>query len=309
MKNIIFLNHRQKQCGVYQYGYRSAMILKKSDKYNFTYCEVEGESELDAAIALHNPAAVIYNYVSATMGWLSKRTFFKFPNITHYGIFHEGNEHLNGAFDKYIVIDSTFVDTDNKFGIPRPLFEGFTSERKENAIPVIGSFGFGFGNKGFERLVTLVNSQFDEAEIRIHMPSAFYGDASGHLSRSIANSCRKHITKSGVKLSITHDFLSDDQVLEFLAGNTINAFLYDEMVGRGLSSVIDYALSVNRPIAITNSYMFRHISDANPSICIEKASLQEIISRNGEELNRYREWHSNANFIAKYELIMDKTNG
>lgn len=305
MKNILFLNHKQKQCGVYQYGYRSAMILKKSRKYNFIYCEIENETELVQSIEAHNPSAIIYNYVSATMGWLNKDILLNFKNIPHYGIYHEGNEHLNGAFDKYIIIDSTFVDSDKRYSIPRPLFEGYQTTNIIPSIPTIGSFGFGFHNKGFENLVKLVNKEFDEAIIRLHIPSAFYGDASGDIYKSIAYACQSHITKPGINLSITHDFLTDHQVLEFLSGNTVNAFLYDNMVGRGLSSVIDYALSVRRPIAITNSYMFRHISNANPSICIEKVSLHEIMNRSGEELNQYRDIYSNEKFIAKYEQIMD----
>lgn len=306
MKNILFLNHRQKQCGVYQYGYRSAMILEKSEKYNFIYCEIESESELLQSIETHNPGAIIYNYVSATMGWLNKDILLKFKNILHYGIYHEGTEDLNGGFDKYIMIDSTFADSGNRFSIPRPLFEGYETTSHLPSIPTIGSFGFGFNNKGFEKLVKLVNKEFDEAIIRLHIPFAFYGDSDGAISKSIASACESHVTKPNIKLVITHDFLSDEQVLDFLSGNTINAFLYDDMVGRGLSSVIDYALSVRRPIAITRSHMFRHISNANPSICIDNTSLHEIMKRNGDELKPYSDWHSNSNLIAKYEQILGK---
>lgn len=306
MKNILFLNHRQKQCGVYQYGYRSAKILKKSQKYNFIYCEIENEFELLQSIEAFNPDAIIYNYVSATMGWLNKDILHKFKNIYHYGIYHEGTEDLNGGFDKYIVTDSTFMDSGNRFSIPRPLFEGYEKTNPIPSIPTIGSFGFGFNNKGFEKLVKLVNKEFDEAIIRLHIPFAFYGDADGAVSKSIASACESYVTKPNIKLVITHDFLSDEKVLEFLSGNSINAFLYDEMIGRGLSSVIDYALSVRRPIAITRSYMFRHISNARPSICIDNTSLREIMNRNGDELRSYSDWHSNANLIAKYEQIIDR---
>lgn len=305
MNNIIFLNHKQRQCGVYQYGYRSARILKKSEKFNFIYCEVESESELIEFISMHKPIAIIYNYVPATMGWLNADTLLKFKGIDHCCIHHEGGDPMNGAFDKYIMTDSTFSDSGNKFGIPRPLFEDYHSTIQLPSIPTIGSFGFGFNNKGFEKLVKLVNKEFDEAIIRLHIPFAFYGDADGGIAMSIAKACQSHITKPNVKLVITHDFLSDEEVLEFLSGNSVNAFLYDEMIGRGLSSVIDYALSIHRPLAITRSYMFRHISNANPSICIDNTSLREIMTRNGNELKPYRDWHSNANLVAKYELIMD----
>ena len=38
--------------------------------------------------------------------------------------------------------------------------------------------------------------------------------------------------------------------LYFLKSNSMNIFLYDTMVGRGTSSVIDYALSVNTPCLV-----------------------------------------------------------
>lgn len=271
MNNIIFLNHKQRQCGVYQYGRRTAAILAKSKKYNFIYCEATGESELEEFVSTYKPIAIIYNYVSATMGWLRKNTFIKLKGIAHYCIHHEGGDPLNGAFDKYIMTDSTFSDLGNKFSIPRPLFEDYHSTIQSPSIPTIGSFGFGFNNKGFEKLVKLVNKEFDEAKIRLHIPFAFYGDADGSIAKSIANACQMHITKPRISLQVTHDFLTDEQVLDFLSGNTLNAFLYDEMIGRGLSSVIDYALSIRRPIAITRSHMFRHIYGTSPSICVEDA--------------------------------------
>lgn len=46
MDNIIFLNHKENQCGVYQYGKRSANILKNSINYNFIYVEVESRDRI-----------------------------------------------------------------------------------------------------------------------------------------------------------------------------------------------------------------------------------------------------------------------
>ncbi len=102
-----------------------------------------------------------------------------------------------------------------------------------------------------------------------------------------------------------HDFLTVDQVLNFLAQNTINAFFYEENTGRGLSSVIDLALAVQRPVAITKSTMFRHLRSTLPSICIEDLSLKEIIHNGFAPLHHYcQEWNE-ANLVWDYERIID----
>lgn len=307
MKNILFINHKQKQCGVYQYGYRSAMILKRSKKYNFMYFEVDDEISFSQAVKAGYPSAILYNYHPSTMYWLNKGVISKYKSIKHYGIHHEGNNTMSVGFDAYINTDCFFIDIKNMFSVPRPLLENHFAEIIRPDIPTIGSFGFGFSNKGFERLVKLVNEQFDTAHINLNIPFAYYGDMYGNIAKGIANSCKYYMTNKNITLNISHDFLDDTQLLDYLSCNSINAFLYDEMPGRGLSSVIDYAISVNVPIAITNTYMFRHISGISPSICIEKRSLKEIVSSGSEILQPYREWWSNANLINKYESILHKT--
>src|ERR1700678_1487034 len=213
-QNIIFLNHKQKACGVYQYGYRSGKILQKSKAYNFIYVEVESETEFVSAIDTHNPIGIIYNYNPATMPWLSAQVIKeRYNNIVHYMLYHEGN--VNNILNNYILyVDSTHIDTPNSFSIPRPLIDNNLSYPK-NDIPIISSFGFGFEHKGFEKIIKLVNEQFDEAIIRLHIPHSFYADRNGHRSVSVADRCRKGMKKDKIKLSITDNFLSDEDMLGF----------------------------------------------------------------------------------------------
>lgn len=305
MKTILFLNHKQKQCGVYQYGRRSADILKKAKQFNFVYCEVESRGEYEQFISKNNPEGIIYNYHPLTMGWLGKDILEKTPHIIHYGLHHEGS--ITVSFKYNLMVDSTYIDNDNNFSIPRPLFENSPKNNEESTIPIISSFGFGFGNKGFGSIVKLINEQFDEAIIRLHIPFAFYGDSEGKSVQNIHPGCYNEIKKEGIQLQISTEFKSDTELLEFLSSSTINVFLYHEMKGRGLSSVIDYALSVDRPIAITKTDMFRHIYHTQPSICIEDKTIPEIIKSGGESLIPYRQMWSNKNFINKYEKIISKT--
>lgn len=311
--NIIFLNHKQTHCGVYQYGLRLSNILKKSSNFKYIYLEVESEIELCQLATPYNPIAIIYNYHPLTMGWLNTGSFNLFSSAKHFGIHHEGGKPPI-AFNEYLDIDC-----DKPNGIPRPLFENFKKTEAYNHIdyikteawnkephspkPVINSFGFGFGNKGFGRVCKMVNDQFDEAIIRLHMPFAYYGDRDGQSIKNIYPGCFNEIKKPGIVLNITSNFLSNDKLLDFLSDGDLNLFLYDDMPDRGLSSVIDYALSVNVPLAINHTGMFRHIYD-NPEICVEHNSLREIINNGITPIEQFRQKWSNENLINKVEQIL-----
>jgi hypothetical protein len=94
-------------------------------------------------------------------------------------------------------------------------------------VVTIGSFGFGFSDKGFERLVSLVQQEFERAKIVLHLPFNNVVEQQGQFAKATAENCRKIISKTGIELVINHEFLSKKQLLNFLASNTINAFLYD----------------------------------------------------------------------------------
>jgi hypothetical protein len=147
----------------------------------------------------------------------------------------------------------------------------------EPGLFTVGSFGFATGGKGFDRLCGLVCDQFDEALIRINLP---FHDSEQMVSHSqvdaVIAACRARLTKRCVTLEVTHHFLDDEALLTFLASNTINAFLYDEVPGRGVSSCTDYALACQRPFAISRSSMFRHLHGISPSICVDDRPLRAI---------------------------------
>ena len=105
--------------------------------------------------------------------------------------------------------------------------------------------------------------------------------------------CIRTNAKPGVIVMISHNFLSTTDLLKFLHSNTMNIFLYDKMPGRGISSTIDYALSVKKPLAISDSYMFRHIY--NDDICLYNHTIQECIINSQPYLPQFLEKYSNEN--------------
>ena len=312
MKNILIVNHKIKNCGVYQYGYRFSNILVKSKKYNFVYVETENPTEFNAYLERYKPNAIIYNYVGSTMPWLNPSIVneLRGHSISQFLIVHTSPLAVwNGQFyyfDYYLHQNPYHPNIDSRnFPICRPLFE-FSGTENLNPKLTIGTFGFGFHHKNVQDICKIVNEQFDcDVLLNLHLTLAHFGDNGKALSE-IPNLCRTYITKSNIHLNITNNFLTDEELLSFLYNNDLNIFLYDKYNDyNGISSCIDYALSVKKPIAVSESNMFSHINHVNPSICIEKNTLQNIINNGFHDQlqQKYESW-THEKFIDNVENIM-----
>ncbi len=301
---IFFVNHKAHQCGVYQYGKRIADILKNSKNCYFHYVESDSAQEFANQYNNFKPNGIIYNFHYLTMKWLDTnlREQIKNHEVFQVSIFHD---HVLAGFDYYIPVDPNFEESKISFQSPRPLFE-YENKFPLSQIPIINCFGFGFGNKGQIKLAQLVNYEFDEAILNFHIPASHFCDAQGMQAQAIANLCQRAITKKGIQLHLSHRFMPENELLDFLAKGSLNAFLYDELNLGGCASTIDYALSVKRPIAITKSHMFRHIRDAKPSICVEDRSLKEIMASGFTPLEPFYEKWKPSNLIRSYENIVKK---
>jgi SAM-dependent methyltransferase/glycosyltransferase involved in cell wall biosynthesis len=330
-KNILFVSHKKTECGMYEFGKSVTDVLQKSNQYNFIRVECSSLSELKSAITKHNPAVIIYNYHPSVLPWIATKSFSKTfknniasINIPQIGIIHEitqqvadtatpykknyiigeYNKLYNSLFDFYLAPDPTLL-LQNPFVYKT----GRLVPYYQNNFPLppkttVGSFGFGTPKKGFEKIVDLVQNEFDEAIIRLNIPFAAFGDKDGSNAKAIAENCKSRITKSGIELIVTHDFHDKNDMLDFLAQNTVNVFLYEDTGGRGLSSTIDNALAVKRPIAISDSIMFRHLFDLQPSICVSKNSLKSIIENGFTPLQKHLEDYSEASILWEYERIV-----
>ena len=317
---ILFLNSKHTQCGVYQYGRRLIEILyHKTPNIQFIYLEVNTLQEYYRVLENNYSVytRIVYNYHPVTMPWLNVNTIQR--QIKNIGIIHE---YVADFFDIICEVDSPIIEKDNYFNIPRPIFENIDNhydfsnvlktnsnspevnvfiEYKNNDIPIIGSFGFPHDKKGFDKLVKMVNEQYDYAIIKILMPTPYY-DQREEVIQNVKNKCLKENIKPGIILMITHTFFSNDDVLRFLNSNTINIFLYDSLNNNSLSSVIDYAISVKKPKGISDSNMFKHIY--SDQICLYKTSIKDCIA-NANYLDRFREEYSNKNLVNKFLKIIN----
>lgn len=331
LKTILFVSHKKAQCGIYEFGKNIYSVLKKSQHYNFTRVECSDINDLHAAIAKHNSSAIIYNYHPSVLPWVATKIAPRVyknnitsVNIPQIGIIHEITQETadsttaykrkflpgtsvrlsNSLFDFYIAPDPTLL-----LGNPYVYKTGrFIPPYQNNfhapVLPTIGSFGFGTPKKGFDKIVDIVQQEFDEAIIKLNIPFADFGDKDGMNAKRIAEQCKSLITKPGIQLFITHEFYDNEAVLNFLAQNTINVFLYEDTGNRGLSSAIDNTLAVQRPIAVSDSPMFRHLFDTEPSVQVSKNSLKTIIDNGFAPLQQhYNEWTA-VNLLWEYERIM-----
>ncbi|MFZ4056829.1 MAG: hypothetical protein ACOYKE_01765 [Ferruginibacter sp.] len=317
-KKVLFVSHPKANCGVYEFGLNLSESLQHSKDLSVARIEISSLTELNTAIEKEKPSLIIYNYHPAVMPWIATKIFKgcyrnNVANIAipQLGIIHEITQQVadtatnykrnlifgsseklsNSLFDGYIAPDPTLLLKNPvvyKTGRLIPPYSGVVNVPNHT---VVGSFGFGTPNKGFEKIVELVQQEMDVAEIRFNIPFADFGDKDGAGAKQIASNCQALINKPGIKLTVTHDYLNNFEILDFLAGNSINVFLYENAGNRGISSATDYALAVQRPIATSQSSMFRHLSDAQPSIQIGKNSLTTIMQNGIEPLRTlYTSW-------------------
>ena len=311
--SVLIVNHSEETCGVWQFGKRFANLALQSTEIEYTYSQAKDLNEFKTILSEVKPQVIIYNWYPCTMPWLDEAWVVNNKQYKHLFIWHDGNCRKN--YDGYLFsgagekdAHARRIDLNRAYVIPRPLFE-YSNVAKANDTITIGTFGFGGWQKGFPELVSLVEKTFDAAVINMHMPAAFFGDSQGIETRKIADLCRELNTNPKVQLNITHNLLPNQEVLDFLAKNDINVFLYAAS-NEGLSSVIDYALSVRVQIAISKDMMFRHID--KPEILVDMVyqdpaiygRIDTVLSRGTSPLQEFYDKWSPENFTKELDAVI-----
>lgn len=302
---ILFLNSKIQNCGVYQYGLRLFDILKKTKTIEYIYTEIDSLDEYNNLLNFNY--VIIYNYHCSTMPWLNSYTIKK--NVKNVSISHESNCHF---FDMNLDIDPNGANNP----IPRPIYENLDEIHKPTSetindfinysdpnVPIFGSFGFGFENKGFDKIISYINDQYEQAIIKLVIPDAFFDPNRIQTVNNMVLKCKSIQIKQGIKLMFIHDFFSTNDILYFLKSNDMNIFMYDEMRGRGISSTIDYALSVKKPLGISNSDMFRNIY--SDDICLYKTSIENVYKKSVEYCSIFLEKYSHKKMIDTFENLFN----
>lgn len=288
---VLLVNHRQKGCGVYQYGNRLYNILHKSDKNRYSIIETQSSEFFFQELQNYKADVVIYNYNRITAAWLTPEITQQ-VNAKQVCVYHDGGLPTHLKHDAFLMTDMTTNEPAMQFALPRPMPDvTMVNGTPSNDVVNVGSFGLAFHHKGFNDLCRLVQDQYDEAIINIHMTRSEFMDPDGSLFHSVIDSCYAAVRKPGIKLNISTQFATDQQLVDFLCKNDINVFTYNHLPGNGLSSVIDYMPKTTSPFAVNSSDMFRHINSRFPEINCNNNNLKSIIEQ-GTGVNEIlrKEW-------------------
>ncbi len=307
MTRVLFVNNPPRQCGVYNHGVTTANAIRKSDRLSFRYLEMPEDTSPETfieAVAIDPPDVIIYNWHALTMRWLDDDLLARirqtFSQIHHTTLVHDESPPF-WLLSAFIQIDPTFEETAREFRVRRVVPE-FTPTH-EPADNIIGWFGFAAKHKGVLKVIEQVNAEFDDAVVRLHIPFNYYGDKDGKLALAVAEKCRR-LAKPGIRVEITHDYKTTEQLVDWLSGNSVNCYLYDSFPATAISSAIDYALAARRPIAVSDSNMFRHILKLCPGVRLSARSLKEIIRDGFAPLEPIRQDWCEDHLKEDYERII-----
>lgn len=323
MKKILFICQKigfqvndAAHCGVGILANLTSSIVKKSIKHNFTQCFVDSQHELDTLVQDHDPDVIIYSYHEGTTKWIRGQDLHeKWPHIKHVMIHYDihqsmaDNFHPNmfNGFSHIITDDITVKGNENIFVVPRslPTDDPYASPVPHDP-PIIGYQGFAFAHKGINKIVSAVQEEFDEALIRLHMPSSYFVDPAGHRTAAQVEAVNRIICKPGIKVEVDTEFLSNEEIVKWLSKNDINCYFNDYLDGAGIASSPDYAFAARKPIAITKSFQLRHLWNLQPNIIHSPTNtLSQIMGYGVAPLVPVYEQNTHNALILAYENIVD----
>ena len=264
---VLYVNHGLAvACGVYDFGVRHYNAIKDISLCDVTYAECNTASDYLQEYDRINPDVVFYNYAPVVMGWLNLDVLQQRPAIRVVVQHNYDNNSINtilssynGLFDYLVCLDTEAPISDPRvFAMPRAIISNVRMNVPVTEEVQIGSFGFALPHKNFPLIMREINQCFTNAVFNLHMTEgAFTG---GPHSSYIIEQCQAEITKPGIRLNHTSEYLSEVQTVEYLSSNHINALFYDQPhANHGLSSVVDYLIAAQRPMLLTDCPVFKHV--------------------------------------------------
>jgi hypothetical protein len=310
----LYVNHGLgTQCGVYDFGKRQFEHLRKSTLLTATYAECNSAEEFRARYEEASPDVVFFNYMPIVMPWISKEAVSrcKAKKVVVQHLFDPTTISLimdsySGIFDYMICNDPTIETQDKRiFVVSRTIGCATDSSTLDDNEEIrIGSFGFGLPHKNFHLIMRQINESFDKAVFNLHMT---VGTFTGDYTEPILDSIRAEITKPNIRLSHTNDYVSEQEIINRLSHNHINALLYElPPSNAGISSSADYLIASGKPMLLSNCALFRHIDADIPRY--PNSNFREIMDSYEHNRNKVidvRSRWSNA-FVSDIEKMLQE---
>jgi hypothetical protein len=304
-------------CGIGLIGKLIGETLEKHPDFEFKVLYADEWSTVYEANSQFQPQVIIYNWHVDTTVWLNdpaSRLPISVPQLCmvhdwHQGLtdtFSSGSSHH--GFEYIITDDPSVVGNEHVFITNRLLPPSSKLTYQEGPVPIIGFQGFGAPHKGIARLAHTIQSEFDEAIFRLHIPFGYYEDLRNGSTGSYAlvrvAEVNDIIKNPKIKVEVSHELWETVQVVDWLSQNTINCYFYDYLDGAGIASSTDYGLAAGRPIALTRSHQMRNFWNT-PEIFIENKTLKQIIEQGTTPLEPYYEAYSVENVYRDYTRILN----
>lgn len=267
MTKLLYVSHRLvEQCGVREFGRQHAAAIDGSAMYDLVFCEVNSAVEYFEYADLVQPDVTFFNYMPQLMPWLAdrdgKRELGGGKRVVVQHLYSEATvssimDGYGGLFDAMVCLDPSLNTGDPRVfaqhrPIPRTVPHGELSDRTS-----IGSFGFGMPHKNFPLIAREINRCFDDAVFNLHMT---VGGFAGDYSAGILAECQAEITKPGIELVHTSQYLNKNEVIHALSRNHINALFYElNQESPGISSSLDFLVAARRPVLLSDCALFRHV--------------------------------------------------
>lgn len=295
---VLFCNTHERACGVNQYGSNLYAVLCDSERIHWDYY---GGASAPPMGTLKRFDVIVYNWQGLIGGWMSAAP------IQHMGkqvlVYHD-LDILSHQWDAILFSDPTMQAHDNWHPIGRPIPHYVPIINPiMNRGPTVGVHGFcgAWANQVVQRVI----QEFEYGLVRLHLPYSRFCDPNGDQARSMAETCRGMTSGTGINLEVSHDFLPQRELLDWLARNDVNAYMRNVGVPwRGVSSALDVALAARKPIAIDKCSGFRHLFGASPSICVEDSSFTEIICNGLSPLVPFYKAWSPENIRSQVEAVL-----
>ena len=319
---FLFVNTREAACSIYEKGLTFFNLMEKSPNWTMDYVEINylNRNELHAGrIVLVDGQTppqydvIIFNYHPYTMRELEGiecRNFGNLLGVKYCMVVEEIRDENNpvvdnvpDSFNGYIVLDPTKKFGNPRFhNFPRVLPKVLTGQQIEPEVPIIGCYGYVTVDKGFELIVRAAREEFDRSIVRINLPQASYADHNKSLLADVLQKCQAEAGDK-VELRITHDFLSNDELIDWCSQNTVNAFFYQRHI-LGIAAAPDQAIASGRPIAVSSNPTFRHILQYQKPY--PEMNLRDTI-KNGVEYvsNIQKSWSAEACIQRLTDIIFD----
>lgn len=284
-KKVLFLNAdaAKPQCALYQAGKRYGAAMDYCEELDVTYYEVSS-TQTETLPTPSDYDAVIFNYQHSSMKMMPGEYFshcslaigflYEARQKPQDSPMHFGDQTCGQLFDILISPDPTLESTPNIWATDRIV------PRAPRFLPVIlngrhivSTFGFPSPWKKLDEVVRMMNAEFESGTFRLNFPRASHQE--GTVNRDSQNDQYedmlvllaevKALAKPGIEVVVTHDFMSEEELIQWLHQSDLNVFLSQETraaeTGGALLASADVAIAAQRPLMVSDNSETRHLKN------------------------------------------------